>query len=209
MKTLYIVRHGQTEWNVAGRMQGRLDSPLTALGREQATQNGALLHRLGGVDALWVSPAGRTRETAQLLNQHTNAPMNMAEELVERDCGDWSGMTLGEIQARYPQSWAERQRRPFTHQPPNGENMQDIHDRSHKFLQALLESKHDVIGLITHGVMSKVILKYFLSLPEQESVEISHPNDLVYRLTITAQDVETHHFVAGGEARSGLHHVLG
>ncbi|MBT6023839.1 MAG: histidine phosphatase family protein, partial [Gammaproteobacteria bacterium] len=49
-KVVYVLRHGQTEWNLAGRMQGRMDSPLTALGEAQADAHGALLKSLGGVD---------------------------------------------------------------------------------------------------------------------------------------------------------------
>ncbi|MFD7158171.1 histidine phosphatase family protein [Kribbella sp. NPDC059898] len=56
--TTYLARHGQTEWNVAGRRQGRLDSPLTALGLEQARRNGRLLTR-ENIDAAFTSPLGR------------------------------------------------------------------------------------------------------------------------------------------------------
>jgi probable phosphoglycerate mutase len=204
VRTIYIVRHGQTEWNLAGRMQGRLDSPLTDLGRRQASANGALIKSLGGVDQLWVSPAGRTTETAYLVNSHTKAPLHFAEELVERDCGLWSGMTIDEIRERHAQSWSEREQDPYWHQPPQGENMQDMLLRSHRFLDDLFELDWDALALVTHGVMSKVILKFFLGLDDSASARVRHPNDLVYRLTITAQDIETHHFLGGGEGQPGL-----
>jgi probable phosphoglycerate mutase len=56
--TVYLARHGQTEWNAAGRRQGRLDSPLTALGLQQAAQNAELLSAQG-IDAIFASPVGR------------------------------------------------------------------------------------------------------------------------------------------------------
>ena len=204
MKTIYIIRHGQTEWNLAGRMQGRLDSPLTERGRAQASANGALLRSLGGVDRLWVSPAGRTTETAYLINSHTHTELEFAEPLLERDCGLWSGMTLDDIRAQHPQSWAEREQDPYWHQPPDGENLQDMLLRSHEFLDGLFDLEWDALGLVTHGVMSKVILKFFLGLSELDCVQIRHPNELVYRLTFTTQDIETHHFLDGGGARPGL-----
>jgi len=204
LKTIYIVRHGQTEWNVAGRMQGRLDSPLTELGKQQASANGALLKQLGGVDQLWVSPAGRTTETAYLINFHTQAPIDFAEALLERDCGLWSGMTIDDIREQHPQSWAQREQEPYWHQPPQGENLQDMLLRCHEFLDGLFDLDWDTLGLVTHGVMSKVILKFFLGLNEVECVRIRHPNELVYRLTMTAEDIETHHFLGGGEAQAGL-----
>ncbi len=185
-------------------MQGRLDSPLTEQGRAQAMANGALLKTLGGVDHLWVSPSGRTTETAYLVNSHIKASIDFDEALMERDCGDWSGLTIEEIEQRYPQAWAQRQADPYWYQPPAGENMQDMLLRTHQFLDGLFDSEWDALGLITHGVMSKVILKFFLGLNEVECARTRHPNDLVYRLTFNAEDIETHHFRSGGEPRSGL-----
>ena len=207
MKTIYVVRHGQTLWNEEGRMQGRLDSPLTDQGRMQASANGALLKSLGGVDRLWVSPSGRTTETAYLINSHTKASIDFADELMERDCGDWSGMTIDEISQNYPQAWRDRESDPYWYQPPGGENMQDMLLRVHQFLDGLFDTPFGAVGLVTHGVMSKVILKFYLGLSEVECTRLRHPNDLVYRLTFHAEDIETHHFLAGGEAREGLLHI--
>ena len=181
-----------------------MDSPLTELGREQANANGMLIKSLGGVDQLWVSPAGRTTETAYLLNSHTKASLQFSEALLERDCGLWSGMTIDDIREQHPQAWSERAEDPYWHQPPEGENMQDMLLRSHRFLDELFDLEWDALGLVTHGVMSKVILKFFLNLGEMESAHIRHPNELVYRLTITAQDIETHHFLGGGDEQAGL-----
>ena len=89
-------------------------------------------------------------------------------------------------------------------QPPDGENLQDMLQRSHEFLDGLFDTQWNAIGLITHGVMSKVILKFFLGLNEVECARTRHPNDLVYRLTFTAQDIETHHFLGGAGAQDGI-----
>jgi broad specificity phosphatase PhoE len=204
LKQIYIMRHGQTEWNLQGRLQGRLDSALTDQGRVQASDNGKLLRTLGGVDKLWVSPSGRTTETAFLINSHVRAEIDFAEELMERDCGSWSGLTIAEIEASDPVAWAERLSDPYWYQPPEGENLQDMLLRVHNFLDGLFDSSCNAIGLVTHGVMSKVILKFFLGLGELECSRASHPNDLVYRLTFTGEDIDTHHFIAGGDAQNGL-----
>lgn len=204
MKTIYIVRHGQTQWNVESRMQGRLDSPLTDAGRQQASANGALIKSLGGVEQLWVSPAGRTTETAFLINSHTQATIDFADALLERDCGGWSGLTLEQIQQDHPQAWAGRQADPYWFTPPQGESLQDMLLRAHSFLDELFDSEWDSVALVTHGVMSKVILKFYLGLSEIECTRTRHPNDLVYRLTFTAQDIETHHFIGGSEPVPGL-----
>ncbi|MCR9261026.1 MAG: phosphoglycerate mutase family protein [Pseudomonadaceae bacterium] len=204
MKTIYIVRHGQTQWNVESRMQGRLDSPLTDAGRQQASVNGALIKSLGGVEQLWVSPAGRTTETAFLINSYTQAAIDFADALLERDCGDWSGLTLEQIQQDHPQAWADRLEDPYYFAPPQGESLQDMLLRAHSFLDELFDSEWESVALVTHGVMSKVILKFYLGLSEIECTRTRHPNDLVYRLTFTAQDIETHHFIGNSEPVPGL-----
>ncbi|MEQ8692177.1 MAG: histidine phosphatase family protein [Pseudomonadales bacterium] len=204
MKYLYIVRHGQTEWNVLQRMQGRLDSPLTEAGRDHAYANGQLLRELGGVEQLCVSPAGRTMETAFILNSMTKCAIEYFDELQERDCGDWSGMTIDEIEDAYPQAWQERESDPYNFRPPNGENLPDMLGRVREFLDELYASDFDSVGLVTHGVMSKVVLSYYLNLGEIETVRLRHPNDLLYRLTFNAQDMETHYFRDGGDAQPGL-----
>lgn len=204
VKYLYIVRHGETEWNTQGRMQGRMDSSLTDSGREQASVNGALLKRLGGVDYLAVSPSGRTIETAFLINSHVRAPIHYSDQLMERDCGAWSGLLLEEIEEHYPQEWRAREEDPYRFRPPEGESLEDMLERVHDFLDGLFAQDWESIGLITHGVMSKVILKFFLGLNEIECSRLRHPNELVYRLTFNAQDIDTHHYLAGGEPQSGM-----
>jgi len=73
-RKIYLFRHGETEWNVAGKMQGRLDSPLTERGRQQALAHGKLLAELPPVECLWVSTANRTRATADFINASYRRP---------------------------------------------------------------------------------------------------------------------------------------
>jgi broad specificity phosphatase PhoE len=183
-RTLYIVRHGQTEWNVARRMQGLEDSPLTALGRTQADLHGRTLAREGGVDALIASPLGRTRDTAALVNAHLDAPLRFDESLMERDCGAWSGLTLEEIERAYPGEWRARADDPYHHRPPDGENLVDMEARVAPLLDAALTDTARRVALITHGVMSRVLVKRLLALEPVEAAVVRHPNELVYRISL-------------------------
>ena len=179
---------------------------MTENGKKQAGEHGALLKELGGVEELWVSPSGRTTETAFIVNSYVRADLHYADELMERDCGVWSGLLLEEIEQRFPDDWGAREKDPYWFQPPDGENLQDMLERVHEFLDSLFEEDLATVGLVTHGVMSRVILKFFLGLNEVECVRVRHPNDLLYRLTFNAQDIETHHFISGGDAQHGLLH---
>ena len=84
---LYLLRHGETEWNREGRMQGRLDAPLTARGRVQAARQGALLRRAGIVAPAYSSPLGRARATAAL----AGLVCDVDPALQEIDMGRWQG----------------------------------------------------------------------------------------------------------------------
>ncbi|MGB3409411.1 MAG: histidine phosphatase family protein [Jannaschia sp.] len=87
MHTLFVLRHGETEWNVAGRMQGRLDSPLTPRGRVQAARQGAILRHLGFDGPALVSPLGRARSSARLAGLDATPDTR----LVEITMGGWEG----------------------------------------------------------------------------------------------------------------------
>jgi broad specificity phosphatase PhoE len=204
-RTLYIVRHGQTEWNAARRMQGHMDSALTAMGRMQAEVHGRTLARLGGIEAIVASPLGRTRDTAALVNGHLSVPVRHESALMERDCGTWSGLTLDEIMAAYPDEWQARSEDPFHHRPPDGENLPDMETRVAVCLDRLLDGPERTLVLVTHGVMSRVILKRLLDLPPERAVTVRHPNELFYRVEVGGPGcAESAYFLAGQGPKPGL-----
>lgn len=199
-KVVYVLRHGQTEWNLAGRMQGRMDSPLTALGEAQADAHGALLKSLGGVDELWVSSANRTRATAALVNKHLTAPMRYSDHLLERDCGTWSGKTLEEVAASEPDNWSVRKSDPYHHRPGGGENLLDLGRRFNRLLDDFEPVER--LAIVAHGVVSKAILQHFLGLDEAQTIAVKHPNSLLYRLSVGVSGVKVTHFVAQASGAS-------
>ncbi|MGB3313547.1 MAG: histidine phosphatase family protein, partial [Albidovulum sp.] len=102
---LYILRHGQTEWNAVHRMQGALDSPLTALGREQAGRQAGILARTGvGAEnhSFHVSPQGRARQTAEIVLGPLGIVPEVDARLREISLGTWDGLTQAGIEARNP-----------------------------------------------------------------------------------------------------------
>ena len=103
--TILLVRHGETDWNAAGRIQGQTNSSLNELGREQAN---ALAEQLAGerIDAVYASDLDRARETAEILALRLDLPVVVDPALRERNFGSWEGRTVAEIDEQWPGAWA-------------------------------------------------------------------------------------------------------
>ncbi len=120
-----MIRHGQTDWNAEGRLQGQRDIPLNETGRAQAAGNGRALKALlgetvSGFDFV-ASPLGRTRETMEILRGAMDLPplaYRTDPRLLEVSFGDWEGHTLAELTERTPERVEERARAKWNFIPP-------------------------------------------------------------------------------------------
>ena len=111
---LMVIRHGQPEWNAAGRWPGRADPPLTIEGRRQAA---AAARVLGSFDAIVSSPLQRAAETAAIIVEHLGiGPVLTEPDLMERDAGEWQGLTRAEIEMPWP-GFLEHGQRPPAYEP--------------------------------------------------------------------------------------------
>ncbi len=131
-----LMRHAQTEWNLAKRIQGRHDSPLTAAGKRQARNWGRLLKRFHW-DRILSSDAGRARNTANLVNAYLKAPLEVDPRLQEQDWGAWTGYLEADIRRDYARQLTELTARGWDFCPPGGESRRAVWRRSHA---ALLEA---------------------------------------------------------------------
>lgn len=152
---LYILRHGQTEWNRAGRMQGQLDSALTAIGRDQAERQGRILAALGLPDDTMfrTSPLGRARATASIALRALAGAVAEDDRLREVSVGRCEGLTHAEIDMRFP-GLIDRER-PFEwyFNCPGGESMATLGAR----VAAFLDSLDRPTVIVTHGITSRFL----------------------------------------------------
>ncbi len=183
--TLYLLRHGETEFNVKGRYQGQRDSPLTVCGRDQARRHGALLKTLIGAPEAWrlvASPLGRTMATACIVCAELGLPEGAIEtddRLKEIAFGEWEGLTPAEIQARLPDAWAARCADRWHYVRPVGESFAVLAARIGAFLR---ETESDTI-VVGHGAAGRVLRGLYGKLAEQEILALDEPQDAIFRLT--------------------------
>jgi len=145
--TLYYIRHGQTEWNASGRVQGWRDIPLNDKGRAQAAQAGGILSELLARDGREAStlphvasPLGRTRETMELVRASAGLPREgyaLEARLREIGYGDWEGMTFAEMRTAHPAHYALRDADKWSVAAPNGESYAMLAARVREWLSAL------------------------------------------------------------------------
>ncbi|WP_176442759.1 histidine phosphatase family protein [Tropicimonas sediminicola] len=183
MPELYILRHGETHWNLAGRMQGRLDSPLTDLGREQAERQGEIL-RAAGADRLPLlcSPSGRAMATAALALPG-RVPVVDAR-LGEIGMGAWQGLTREEILADRPELADDSHPFLWKFSAPGGETVAQMQARIAEFLS---ERREPAI-VITHGVTSQFLRGALLGIDVSAMSGLEDCQGVVYRVAQGRQD---------------------
>jgi broad specificity phosphatase PhoE len=128
MTTLYVIRHGETPWNVEGRYQGQLDPPLNENGRRQAE---ASAHKLAplGFEAIYSSDLARAHQTAAALAEKTGLPVQLDPRLREIHQGKWQGVLIGDIRAGWPNEIEGWESRPWEYPPPGGESLPQMQTR--------------------------------------------------------------------------------
>jgi probable phosphoglycerate mutase len=161
-QTIYFIRHGETDWNLEGRLQGQKDIPLNDLGRVQAEEAGrrlrALVERYEDLDYV-ASPMTRTRETMERLREALGlhpTGYRIDERLVELTFGEWEGMTWKEVRRAIPHLAAARERDKWAYVPPGGgESYAMLAERVRPVLRDL---KRDSV-VVSHGGVARAFLR--------------------------------------------------
>jgi len=164
--TVYYIRHGETDWNVAGRLQGRRDVPLNARGRAQAAHCGDILRDLFVRDSRIAaeldyvsSPLGRARQTMELLRPPLGLPgdgYRIDERLAEISFGDWEGYTIAQLHSRDPQRIAAREQDKWHFVPPGGESYKLMSERLRDWYEGL---SRDTVA-VAHGGTARGLIAH-------------------------------------------------
>jgi broad specificity phosphatase PhoE len=162
--TIYYIRHGETEWNAEGRLQGAQDIPLNDLGRKQAAHAGGILAGLLARDgqseasiAFVASPLARARSTMELVRGMLGLPprdYSVDDRLREIGYGHWEGSTLNEMQASDPEVFARRQADKWMVSPPDGESYASVQLRMRDWYDSL---QADTVA-VAHGGTARALM---------------------------------------------------
>lgn len=176
---LYVARHGQTTWNVAERISGLSDVPLTEMGQKQAQALAEeVSHLERPITRIIHSPLQRAKDTAQAVADRNNLPMTADRRLLEMDYGDFDGM---------PQATPafQKARLQFAQRFPNGESVLDTYARVVPLLEEVLADEENVYLLVCHNGLIRAIRNYFEPVTNEEFFKLRTPNATLVALEKT------------------------
>lgn len=186
MPVLYFIRHGETDFNVAQRLQGRTETRLNARGRSQSWKIAGVLRDLFERDrhrpsdyAYVSSPLLRARETMELLRSELGLDPTVYaidDRLAEISYGEWEGFTLAEIQARDPRVLQRRDRDKWDFRPPGGESYREVAERVAAWYATVTRDS----VLAAHGGVARALMANFRILPEEEATHADILHGVVY-----------------------------
>lgn len=184
---MYVVRHGETEWNIQGRMQGWLDSPLTESGIQQAHAVGrALAGR--SIEAVLTSDQGRAVHTTEIISKYLDLPFETDKRLRESKLGIAQGLTIAEFGEKYPEEHALFFSRDPDYALPGGESIRKRHDRSWKTAQNFCwKNQGKTVLVVAHGGNLTSMFNHANGRAPESARTFSLFNSSINRFTVTGK----------------------
>jgi broad specificity phosphatase PhoE len=179
MTKVYLVRHGQTEWNKKLIFRGRIDIPLNEDGHREAEAIAEAL-KDKNIDAIYTSPLMRSIETAQPTAEFFHLDIVPVEGFIDISYGDWEGLTFDEVKEKYKDHYAQWEKTPDLLKFPHGETLDEVRKRSFSaFKDIVKENPGESILIIPHRVINKVLLCAILGLSNSHFWEIKQDTGCV------------------------------
>jgi len=180
---IYLVRHGQTEFNRERRIQGHVDSPLTELGVRQAHAVGRLLRDLIREPMGWrivSSPLGRAHATAQIVaGKLGGLPVELDERLKEMSWGAHDGRLRSDLEAEHPETFGKTG---WAFDAGSGETYEAVAERVGDWLASLPPEPERRVIAVSHGISGRVLRGLYADLPRNLAGQQDVPQDAVYLL---------------------------
>ena len=174
---IFLIRHGKTNWNEEGRLQGQLDSPLLESSHASIKAIGDTLEGIGFA-RLFRSPMLRVESSLSLMDKLKLQSWEVLDELKEISFGAYAGFLLSDL----PESFQlERKRSPWETRWPEGESCRDVWLRTKAFADDLKKMQGDIC-IFAHETVNRVLIGHFLDLEPQLITSSKQPNDVIYQI---------------------------
>jgi broad specificity phosphatase PhoE len=173
MTEIWLVRHGQTDWNIEGRWQGHADIPLNLTGVEQARGLAAKLAENGHkFQAIFSSDLMRAYRTAQEIGEALNLPVHKDRRLREISKGDWEGMLVSQVSELSTEATRQRREDPLYSRAPNGESLVEVAARLANAADEIARAQPiGPVLVVTHGLALAVLLCLANQWPLQQAYD--------------------------------------
>lgn len=194
MLKLYLIRHGQTFWNVEKRIQGQAESDLTPEGILQSELVGKRLSTVD-FDCVYVSPLRRTLQTLKAMSVDSVVPVVEDCRLMEICMGDWQGKLVEDLKNEYPNEIECFWSNPHTFNRDTCETYKQVYDRGVDFVRSVV-AKHKTgnILVVTHGAFLKILFTYFRYLQLHDIPYVVHPHSTALSVVELKDGVWNMHF---------------
>ncbi|MEM8856736.1 MAG: histidine phosphatase family protein [Chloroflexota bacterium] len=199
MTTLFLIRHGQTQWNLEGKYTGQSDIPLNSNGRLQALR-AAMEFRNNPPDAIYSSDLIRAYETAEIVANGCGflARIEQDQRLREINQGVWEGMHFDDIKAKFSAEFEAREANPLEVAAPEGETVGQVQDRVLSAISDICASNPpgSRIAIVAHGLALAIIRAWYMEVPVQDVWSLIPPNAKVLEVQVSP-DLDSFRLKAG------------
>jgi len=168
---IYVVRHGETEWNRGEIFRGTKDVPLNEVGKKQAEKVGRFFIDKDIVKIV-SSPLMRAKQTAEAISKVTNVPVQRLDEFTDMNFGIWEGLSLKEVKDQYPKEFEIWRHTPHKLRVTNGETLFQVRKRMKKGFEKVVLGERGNIVIVTHRVLCKLIVLHALNIPNSHFWDI-------------------------------------
>ena len=176
MKLIFI-RHGQTDWNVQGKIQGSYDSELNATGIEQAMSLSEKLFNLNyKFSKIYSSPQKRALKTAEILSKSSNVDYISIKDLQEMNMGKWEGLSWKEVEKIYPNEYKEWYLNRRYTKTPDGESYQDMLERVLKAIHKIINENNEDVVIVSHSAVIMCLQCYVTNTPFNDMLKFKTKN---------------------------------
>ena len=171
---LYLLRHGQTEWNIEGKIQGKTDIPLNETGLRQARCLAEGM-REREISAVYSSPLLRAAQTAEILAEEKGLSVSVLPELREVDFGLWEGRSWTEVDAEFHEDFRRWEENPAEYMPTGGESRESCRERCRAAMEQILAGTVTDAAIVAHGGILAHVADYLLrNQKEKEEIIVKN-----------------------------------